>query len=117
MAAIIDSAPDCVSKDPGTTDARGEDSADFVMGDPYTECTGFMTFGPGSTYGEDGVGAEGAYMALTWIGIVVMFGVLAAWVVLENRRLLAHVATRGRPAGPPQGPQPGMTDAPELERP
>ena len=71
MAAIIDSAPACVSKDPGTEEARVEDSADFVMGDPYTECAGFMTFGPGSTYGEEGLGAEGAYMLLTWIGIVV----------------------------------------------
>ena len=53
-AAIIDSAPDCVSKDPGTEEARVEDSADFVIGDPYTECAGFMTFGPGSTYGEEG---------------------------------------------------------------
>ena len=113
MPAIIDSAPDCVSKDPGTTESRGEDSADFVMGDPYTECAGFMTFGPGSTYGEDGVGAEGAYMALTWIGIVVMVGVLVAWVALENRRLLAYVATRFDKEGPPVGPQPGMTDAPE----
>ena len=41
------------------------------MGDPYTECAGFMTFGPGSTYGEEGLGAEGAYMFLTWVGIVV----------------------------------------------
>ncbi len=72
MPAIIDSAPDCVSSDPGTTEARVADSADFVMGDPYTECAGFMTFGPGSTYGEDGVGANAAYMVLTWIGIVVM---------------------------------------------
>ena len=59
MPAIINSAPDCVSSDPGTTEARVKDSADFVMGDPYTECAGFMTFGPGSTYGEDGVGANG----------------------------------------------------------
>ena len=84
MPAIIDSAPDCVSSDPGTTEARVEDSADFVMGDPYTECAGFMTFGPGSTYGEDGVGANGAYMVLTWIGIVVMVVVLVMWVALRE---------------------------------
>lgn len=88
MPAIIDSAPDCVSSDPGTTEDRVADSADFVMGDPYTECTGFMTFGPGSTYGEDGVGANGAYMVLTWIGIVVMVVVMVMWVALENRRLV-----------------------------
>ena len=46
-----------------------------------------MTFGPGSTYGEEGVGAEGAYMALTWIGIAVMVIALALWVCVENRRL------------------------------
>ena len=56
MPAIIDSAPDCIISDPGTEEARVEDSADFVMGDPYTECAGFMTFGPGSTYGEEGDG-------------------------------------------------------------
>ena len=80
MAAIIDSAPDCVSKDPGTEEARVEDSADFVMGDPYTECAGFMTFGPGSTYGEEGLGAEGAYMVLTWVGIAFMVCALLAWI-------------------------------------
>ena len=44
------------------------------MGDPYTECAGFMTFGPGSTYGRGGpgTGAESGYMVLTWIGIVFM---------------------------------------------
>ena len=46
-------------------------------------------------------------MALTWIGIVVMLGVLMAWVVLENRRLLAHVAARGAREAPPAGRNPG----------
>lgn len=94
MAAIIDSAPACVSKDPGTEEARVKDSADFVMGDPYTECTGFMTFGPGSTYGPDGIGAETAYMALTWIGIVFMVFTLIAWTVYENRRLITYAKAR-----------------------
>ena len=67
------------------------------MGDPYTECAGFMTFGPGSTYGEEGIGADGAYMVLTWIGIVVMVLVLIAWMVYENRRLINYV--RGSAAG------------------
>ena len=58
MPAIIDSAPDCVSSDPGTQEARVADSGDFVLGDPYQDCAGFMTFGPGSTYGPEGVGAE-----------------------------------------------------------
>ena len=113
MAAIIDSAPDCVSKDPGTTEARIEDSADFVMGDPYTECAGFMTFGPGSTYGEEGLGAEGAYMVLTWIGIVVFVAVMIAWVLYENRRLLNYVRGVGLGFDKPDVPQPGITPDPE----
>ncbi len=113
MAAIIDSAPECVSKDPGTTEARVEDSADFVMGDPYTECAGFMTFGPGSTYGEEGIGAEGAYMVLTWIGIVFMVLALVAWVAYENRRLIAYSLGVGRGYDEPDVPQPGMT--PEVK--
>ena len=96
MAAIIDSAPDCVSKDPGTEEARVEDSADFIMGDPYTECAGFMTFGPGSTYGPEGIGAETAYMVLTWIGIAFMVFVLIAWMLYENRRLITYAQARLR---------------------
>ena len=115
MPAIIDSSPACVSSDPGTEEARVEDSADFVMGDPYQECTGFMTFGPGSTYGPEGVGAEGAYMVLTWIGIVVMVAVFAAWVWYENRRLTAHAAGRRDPS--PIAPQPAMTGTPEDPEP
>ena len=68
MPAIIDSAPDCVIHEEvdGTNEAsvtaNGEDSADFVVGNNYLSeeqpCAGFMTFGPGSTYGDEGVGAE-----------------------------------------------------------
>ena len=43
-----------------------------MIGNPYTDCAGFMTFGPGSTYGDEGLGAESAYMVLTWVGIVFM---------------------------------------------
>jgi NADH:ubiquinone oxidoreductase subunit H len=65
---------------------------------------------PGSTYGEDGQGAETLYMILTWVGIVVMVVVLVAWVLYENRRLIAAVpgigpVEGGPAAGPP--PQPG----------
>jgi len=105
MPAIIDSAPDCVIHEEvdGTNEAsvaaNGEDSLDFVVGNNYfseeTPCEGFATFGPGSTYGDGGVGAEGAYMAMTWIGIIAMLVVLIAWMVLENRRLVAFV--RGEP--------------------
>ena len=99
MPAIIDSAPDCVSSDPGTQEARVADSGDFVLGDPYQDCAGFMTFGPGSTYGPDGVGAETSYMVLTWIGIVVMVLVLVGWVLYENRRLVRYAAARVRAGG------------------
>jgi len=113
MPGIIDSAPDCVSGDLGTPESRVEDSADFVMGDPYTECAGFMTFGPGSTYGEDGVGANGAYMVLTWIGIIVMVAVLIGWIAYENRRLINYVKGVGRGYDEPDVPQPGLTPDPE----
>ena len=45
---------------------------------------------PGSTYGEDGSGAETLYMIVTWLGIVVMVAVLVAWVMYENRRLISR---------------------------
>ena len=81
MAAIINSAPDCVVSATGTEEARVEDSADFVLGNNYEECAGFMTFGPGSTYGPEGEAANTAYMVLTWIGIAFMVFVLwgACW--------------------------------------
>jgi len=112
MPLIIDSSPDCVTNEEGYS---ADDTADFVVGDNYVECAGFMTFGPGSTYGEEGTGAEGAYMVLTWIGIVVMVAVLAAWVWYENRRLTAHAAGRRDPS--PIAPQPAMTGTPEDPEP
>ena len=106
MPALIDSAPDCVvsqevdGTDEASVTASGEDSADFVVGDNYfseeTPCAGFMTFGPGSTYGDEGVGAEGAYMVLVWVGIVFMVAALIGWVLYEKRRLAAYVANGGR---------------------
>ena len=106
MPAIIDSAPDCVisqevdGTDEASVTASGEDSLDFVVGDNYfseeSPCAGFMTFGPGSTYGEEGTGAEGAYMALTWIGIAFMVIALIGWVAYENKRLNSYVANGGR---------------------
>ena len=110
MPAVIDSSPDCVVSREGAEPA--DDSADFILQANYEECAGFGTFMPGSTYGEDGSGAETAYMILTWLGIVVTVLVLVAWVLYENRQLVLHVARLGRrppPAaeGPP--PQPGTT--------
>lgn len=94
MAAIIDSAPDCIIREPGTEEARVEDSADFVMGDNWQDCAGFMTFGPGSTYGPEGTGAETLYMILTWAGIALMVFTLVAWTLYENRRLITYAAAR-----------------------
>ncbi len=111
MPAIIDSAPDCIVDEIGTEEARVEDVADFVVGDQWADCAGFMTFGPGSTYGEEGEGAETAYMLLTWIGITVMVLAIIAWIIYENRRLIAYSLGRRDPT--PDSPQPGMTGAPE----
>jgi hypothetical protein len=107
MPAIINSSPSCVIEREGATPA--DDSADFILQARYEDCAGFMTFGPGSTYGDEGTAAETAYYILTWLGIVVMLLALLAWVVYENRRLVSQaVRLRGRtPVEPP--PQPGMT--------
>jgi hypothetical protein len=107
MPGIIDSAPDCVQHVEGG-EKFAEDGADFILQANYADCAGFMTFGPGSTYGEDGAGAADLYMILTWLGIVVTMVALVAWVVYENRRLiLASVGITGDdPVGGPP-PQPG----------
>ena len=88
MPAIIDSAPDCITSVDGAQPP--DDSADFIIQAAYENCAGIMTFGPGSTYGEEGVGAATMYMITTWIGIIVMVAVLVAWVWAENRRLHGH---------------------------
>jgi hypothetical protein len=90
MAAIIDSAPDCIANVAGAKPA--DDSADFILQAAYDKCAGIMTFGPGSTYGDEGASAATSYYVLTWIGIIFMIVVLVAWVLFENRRLLAHAA-------------------------
>jgi len=106
MPLLINSAPDCITHNEG---ASAKDLADFVLQDNFKDCAGFGTFMPGSTYGDDGSGAETLYMIVTWLGIVVMVAVLVAWVVYENRRLIAAAAgfTQAEPpaTGPP--PQPG----------
>jgi len=88
MPAIIDSAPSCITSVDGAKQA--DDSADFILQAAYENCAGIMTFGPGSTYGEGGAGAAGAYYVLTWLGIIFMVAVLVAWVWMENRRLHGH---------------------------
>jgi hypothetical protein len=111
MPAIINSAPDCITHKEG---ANADDLADFILQDNFQDCAGFGTFMPGSTYGDEGSGAESIYMILTWVGIVVMVAVLVAWVVYENRRLIAAVAAAATGGGPIEGgpaagvpPQPG----------
>jgi hypothetical protein len=109
MPALIDSSPSCVVEREGATPA--DDSADFILQARYEDCAGYGTFMPGSTYGDEGSGAETAYMILTWLGIAVTIAVLVAWVLYENRQLVVHVARLGRPRppaaeGPP--PQPGV---------
>ena len=106
MPLIIDSSPSCVTNNVGAEPA--DDSADFILQANYEDCAGFMTFGPGSTYGDEGSGAETAYMILTWLGIVVTVLVLAAWVLYENRRLIEY-SVRGRLGrGEKPPPQPGI---------
>ena len=85
MPAIIDSAPDCIVHKEGY---NADDIADFVVGNNFQDCAGFMTFGPGSTYGDEGTGAATSYYVLTWIGIAVMLAVIVGWVVYENRHLM-----------------------------
>jgi hypothetical protein len=111
MPAIIDSAPDCITHVSGAKPA--DDSADFILQAAYEKCGGIMTFGPGTTWGEDGASAATSYYVLTWIGIAVMVAVIAAWVLYEDRRLWSHVARiRGRSRG---GPAAGVTEPPVTE--
>ena len=93
MPAIIDSAPSCVTSVDGAQPA--DDSADFILQAAYENCAGFMTFGPGSTYGEEGAGAATAYIVLTVIGMIVTVAVLVLWMYLENRRLTGRAPVTG----------------------
>jgi hypothetical protein len=107
MPALIDSSPACVVSNENAEPP--DDSADFILQANYEDCTGFMTFGPGSTYGDEGAAAETAYYILTVLGIIVTLAALAAWVLYENRQLVGHVARlRGRgPLPGPPAPQSG----------
>jgi hypothetical protein len=97
MPAIIDSAPSCITHNSGAIPA--DDSTDFILQANYENCAGIMTFGPGTVYGEGGSGANGAYYALTYIGIFVTIAVLIGWIVYENRRLIRYVANRRAATG------------------
>ena len=66
-----------------------------------------MTFGPGSTYGPEGRAPRALYMVLTWLGIAFMVVALIAWMVYENRRLIAYSLGDGRglrPSGRTRSP-------------
>lgn len=112
MPLLIDSAPECI-KAAGNSSPDAADTADFIVQGPYADCAGIMTFGPGSTYGPDGVAAATGYYILTAIGMAFFVIVLIAWVWYENYRLKSHVeriATNG--AGPAPGRhavEPGTT--------
>jgi len=103
MPLLINSAPDCITHGEHYS---GKDIADFILQNNYKDCAGFGTFMPGSTYGPDGKGAESLYMILTWVGIVVMVAVLVAWVIYENRRLVAAAAGFTQVETPATGPPP-----------
>jgi hypothetical protein len=94
MSLIIDSAPDCIQHVDGAKPP--DDVADFVVQAPFLPCReeggGFMTFGPGTVYGDEGHKAADAYYVLTYIGIGVMLAIIILWVLYENRRLLTHAA-------------------------
>jgi hypothetical protein len=101
MPLIIDSAPDCVVSREGATPA--DDSADFILQARYEDCAGFMTFGPGTTWGEGGAAAATSYYFLIWIGAAVMVAMFLAWILVENRTLVSYAARNalGRGDGPP----------------
>lgn len=108
MSAIIDSAPSCITDVDGARPP--DDAADFILQAAYDKCAGIMTFGPGSTFGDEGSGADTAYYVLTWIGIAVMVIAILAWVITEDRRLRGHavrIRSRGRGASTSPKPQPG----------
>lgn len=102
MPGLIDSSPSCVVSNEAAEPA--DDTADFILQANYEDCAGFMTFGPGSTYGDEGTAAETAYYVLTVLGIAAMVIALVAWVIYENRTLVANVAKlRAMRAGGPGG--------------
>jgi hypothetical protein len=101
MPLIIDSAPDCITHREGATPA--DDSADFILQANYQDCAGFMTFGPGSTYGDEGAAAATSYYFLIAIGAAVMVAIFIAWLFVENRTLVSYAARNalGRGDGTP----------------
>jgi hypothetical protein len=92
MPGIINSAPDCVTHVEKTS---ADDMADFIIQSNYQDCAGFMTFGPGSTYGDGGAAAATGYYVLIGVGGVVMVAAFLLWIWAENRELV-RFALSGR---------------------
>ena len=92
MPAIIDSAPDCITH---AEKYNADDVADFVVGNNYQDCAGFMTFGPGSTYGDGGAAAATSYYVLIGVGGVVMVAAFIIWIIAENRSLVSFALGHG----------------------
>jgi hypothetical protein len=85
MPGIINSAPDCITH---VEKASTDDLADFILQANYQDCAGFMTFGPGTTWGDGGAAAATSYYVLIGVGAVVMVAALILWVWAENRELV-----------------------------
>ena len=92
MPGIINSAPDCVTH---VEKADTEDLADFILQANYQDCAGFMTFGPGSTYGDGGAAAATSYYVLTAVGAAVMVAAFIIWIIAENRSLVSFALGQG----------------------
>lgn len=88
MPGIINSAPDCVTH---VQEASADDMADFILQANYQDCAGIMTFGPGSTYGDEGAAAATGYYVLIGVGAAVMVAVFLIWILAENRELVRFV--------------------------
>jgi hypothetical protein len=104
MPLLIDSAPDCITHVAGAKPA--DDSADFILQANYQDCAGFMTFGPGTTWGDGGQAAAGSYYVLIWLGAAVMVLALFAWFYVENRTLVSYAARNALGRGGDDGTPP-----------
>lgn len=117
---IWDTAPDCMQHD---LPAGNPFSAEIM--EPFQECTGFFTFGPGREWGgaaygvipvpEGGSvgdvilsGSSGLY-TITVIGFAVMILAFIAWVWTEHRKLMDRATKLRAAAGPPRTVPPPMT--------
>ena len=92
MPGIINSAPDCVTH---VQEASSDDMADFILQANYQDCAGFMTFGPGSTYGDEGAAAATSHYVLIGVGAVVIAAVFLIWIIAENRSLVSFALGHG----------------------